>query len=383
MRRFFALLSLVVLVAIVVWLFPLLRSVWRFGTLPKSLDKPFTVLVLGVAPEYKYYHQKALENFRGLSDVNLLVRFDPGRNRVVVLSIPRDVRVNIPGYGWYLINQANHFGGPELAKDVVSRFTGVPIDAYVAVSTEAIRKGIDELGGVEVCVERAMKYRDDAAKLDIDLKPGCQRLNGAQAEGFLRFRKDALGDIGRIQRQQAFFQALKQQALTPAGVWRLPRVFSAVEKNIRTDLSRQQIASLMGFAARRPELVSLLTPGEFGAGWVVDKAGLEALVNQYFRPGVGASRTAADLRGSLAVVIYAAPEEKEAQAMRERLKKLGLQVLLREVESAPAETEVITNTEAGLAETLGKALKLPWRVSGETALGFDLSVRLASGFRNP
>lgn len=83
-----------------------------------------------------------------------------------------------------------------------------------------------------------MRYQDQAAGLVIDLEPGCQVLSGAQAEGYLRFRKDALGDIGRIQRQQAFFHALKDQLFSLPGLLRLPRAVAAVEPYVATDLTR-------------------------------------------------------------------------------------------------------------------------------------------------
>jgi LCP family protein required for cell wall assembly len=372
---------LLLLAGLAWWAYPLLQPLLRYGSLPRNLDRPLTVLVLGVAPEYKYYHQRAPEDFRGLSDVNLLVRFDPDSKRMVVLSIPRDVYVRIPGYGWYIINHANKFGGPDLAKQVVSDLTGVEIDAYLAVSVEAIRNGVDALGGITVCVEKPLQYKDTAAKLDINLQPGCQHLSGMQAEGYLRFRHDALGDIGRIQRQQTFFNALKQQVLTPAGLLRIPQAIASVEQNIRTDLTREQIASLMGFAAQQPELISLLTPGQFGQGWEVNRAELSKLVQRYFSNAPFAARaTLEDLRGQQAVVLYAAPQEAAAIEMRRKLRELGLRVLLREVESAPARSEVISNGALELAQVLGEAIGVPSRVSGESVLYADLTVRIGADF---
>jgi LCP family protein required for cell wall assembly len=313
--------------------------------------------------------------------VNLLVRFDPATKHISVLSIPRDVFVRIPGYGWHLINQANKFGGPDLARQVVSNLTGVEIDGYVAVSVEAIRNGVDALGGITVCVEKPMQYKDTAAKLDINLQPGCQHLGGTQAEGYLRFRHDALGDIGRIQRQQTFFNALQQQILTPVGLWRIPQAIASVEQNIRTDLTRDQIASLLGFAAQQPQLVSLLTPGQFGQGWEVNRAELNKLVQRFFgdAPTV-AQATHGDLRGQQAVVLYAAPQEAAAIEMRRKLRELGLRVLLREMESAPPRSEVISNGAAELAQVLGEAIGMPSRVSGESVLYADLTVRIGTDF---
>jgi len=363
------------------WAYPVLQPLLHYGALPRKLERPLTVLLLGVAPEYKYYHQRAPENFRGLSDTNLLVRFDPNAKRIVVLAIPRDVYVRIPGYGWYIINHANKFGGPELAKQVVSELTGVGVDAYLAVSVEAIRKGVDALGGITLCVEKAMKYKDNAAKLDINLEPGCQHLDGVQAEGYLRFRQDALGDIGRVQRQQSFFHALRQQLLSPGGLLRLPRAIASVEPHVQTDLTREQIAGLIVFALQQPELVSLLLPGRFGRGWEVDRPGLERLVQRYFTDAVvAANASLEDLQGRGVALLYAAGQEAVALEVRDKLRRLGLRVLLREVESAPPRSEVLANGASELAEALGIALGLPWRISGEAALYTDLTVRIGADY---
>ncbi len=168
-----------------------------------------------------------------------------------------------------------------------------------------------------------MRYRDTAAGLSIDLKPGCQVLGGEEAEGYLRFRKDALGDIGRIQRQQAFFHALKEKLLSPAGLLRLPRVVAAVEPYVKTDLTREERGAILGFATKRPELVSLLLPGRFGGGgWEVDREALRTLLGVYF--GQGAPLGEAALEGRLVALVYGPGQEALAERVREKLRSLGL-----------------------------------------------------------
>ncbi|MGM8837107.1 LCP family protein [Thermus sp. 93170] len=285
MRRFLLVLLLGLLAALFYWVYPLLGPVARQGALPSpaGLEEPLTLLVYGSSPEYSGYHRRAPERFRGLADTVLLVRLDPLAHRVVVLSIPRDTWVSLPGYGWHKVNAYSPLGGPELMKEAVAHLTGVRPERYLVVSTEALRRGVDALGGVRVCVEKPMRYRDSAAGLSIDLEPGCQVLNGAQAEGYLRFRKDALGDIGRIQRQQAFFHTLKEELLSPKGLLRLPRAVAAVEPYVQTDLTRKERGAILGFAMKRPELVSLLLPGRFGGGgWQVDREALAELLALYF-----------------------------------------------------------------------------------------------------
>lgn len=380
MRRFLLLLPLAFLVALGFWAYPLLGPVVRHGAVPapEGLKAPLTVLVYGSSPEYVGYHKRAPERFRGLADTILLVRLDPGANRVVVLSIPRDTWVALPGYGWHKVNAASPLGGPELMREAVRRITGVAAERYLVVSTEALRKGVDALGGVRVCVEKAMRYRDTAAGLDIHLEPGCQVLNGEQAEGYLRFRKDALGDIGRVQRQQAFFHALKDQILSPAGLLRLPRAVAAVEPYVQTDLTRGEKGAILGFAMKRPELVSLLLPGRFGNGWVVDGEALKELVALYFTGEGGVGE--AGLPGRLVALVYGPGQEALAERARERLRALGLRVLAHPVDLAPARTEVLENGPGQLAEALAQALGVPFRISGEAVLGTDLTLRLGGDF---
>jgi len=380
-RRLFLALLLVLLVALAFWAYPLLGPVARHGALPapEGLKEPLTILVYGSSPEYVGYHKRAEERFRGLADTILLVRLDPKANRVVVLSIPRDVWVDLPGYGWRKVNAASPLGGPELMKEAVARVVGVRPERYVVVSLEALRTLVDAIGGVRVCVERPMRYRDTAAGLVIDLEPGCRVLSGKEAEGYVRFRKDALGDIGRIQRQQAFFHALKEKLLSPAGLLRLPRAVAAVEPYVETDLTREEKGALLGLAMKRPELVSLLLPGRFGGGgWEVDQKALKALVERYFL-GEGTGEEVS-LKGLRVALVYGPGQEALAQRAEERLAALGLKVLLHPTDLPPGRTEVLENGPGFAAEALGKALGVPYRVSGEAVLGADLTLRLGGDF---
>lgn len=374
MRRVLGVFFIAAFFALAVWLYPLVRPLAKHGALPRALDEPLNLLVLGVTPEYAGYHRRAPERFQGLTDTLLLVRLDPRANRVVALSIPRDVWVELPSHSRHKINAANPLGGPELAMWAVEDLLGVPIEGYVSVSLAALREAVDALGGVRVCVERPMRYTDLAAGLRIDLEAGCQTLDGARAEAYLRFRKDALGDIGRIQRQQAFLQALREGLLTPMGLLRLPQVVARAEPHVRTSLSREEIGRILGFSMRCPTLVSLLLPGRFGDGWVVDKAAWAELRRVYFEGRKEA--LAPGLRGRLVALVYPQGEEEEAQRLAVRLREMGLRVLLRESGLAPKRTEVLENGPGLLAKALAEALGVPYRVSGEAALGADLTLRL-------
>jgi len=116
----------------------------------------------------------------------------------------------------------------------------------------------------------------------------------------------------------------------------------------------------------------------------VDPAGLEALVNRYFKDqGAEQAASVQDLRGRVASVIYAAEQWEQAKGVRDTLHRLGMRVILREVDAAPERSEVLSNGDSGLAQALAGQLGIPWRISGETTLGADLTVRLGASRKNP
>lgn len=268
-----------------------------------ELTRPVNILVLGIKvlssevdnppPEAKNLRYQAVVNsFEGLSDTMLLVRFNPENRKLTLLSIPRDTRTNVDGYGITKINAANQWGGPALSAKATSELLGgVPIDRYIRVNVIAVEKLIDALGGVTVYVPKDIKYRDDSQHLYINLKAGKQKLNGDQALQLLRFRYDENGDIGRIQRQQMVMRALMEQALNPATIARLPKILSIIQSHIDTNLSVEELAALVGFAARtnRASAQMLMVPGDFSAPgqydasyWLPNYGRIDKMVAQYF-----------------------------------------------------------------------------------------------------
>ena len=148
---------------------------------------------------------------------------------------------------------------------------------------------------------------------------------------------------------------------------------AAVEPYVATDLTRGEKGALLGFLLRRPAFVSLLLPGRFAGGWAVDEAAWARLRAVYFEDREAWGEA---LAGKRAVVLFGPGQEALAQEAAERLKALGLSVSLRELALAPGRTEVLENGPGRLAQALGEALGVPYRVSGEAALGADLTLRL-------
>lgn len=264
---------------------PVNLLVMGMSVLPPDVQNPPTETQnLGYLPQ--------VNSFDGLADVMLLLKFDPETKKVVMLSIPRDTRTEIEGYGVKKINATNIEGGPALsAKTVSNLLGGVGIDRYVRINVLGVAKLIDALGGVTVFVPKDMKYQDDSQHLYINLKAGKQHLNGDQVLQLLRFRHDELGDIGRIQRQQMVMRALMDQTLNPATVAQLPKVLDVVKEHIDTNLTVEELVALVGFGVRtnRSNMQMLMLPGRFSekteydvSYWLPNKDNIAKLMTQHF-----------------------------------------------------------------------------------------------------
>lgn len=197
----------------------------------------------------------------GRSDTIILARVEGGKVRL--LAIPRDTRVEIPGWGIDKANAAYAYGGADLAKETVATLTGLPIDYYVKLDLRGFRHLVDLMGGVAYTVEKRMYYVDPYDDLVINLQPGYQILDGDKAEQYVRFRYDPDGDVSRVQRQQAFLQAVFQQALSARNLTRLPTMAYTALQYVETDMPLTEQARLLGsFAtAANRQIDQAVVPG--------------------------------------------------------------------------------------------------------------------------
>jgi LCP family protein required for cell wall assembly len=263
---------------------------WRSLFIP-SLQEPINIIILGIdqVPEAQV---GSVEAFSGRSDTILLARFQPQDNSLRLLSIPRDSRVEMPNGSYDKVNSANALGGADFAVEVLSQnLNSVPIDRYIRVTTSAFREMVDLVGGIEVYVPYDMKYKDDTQKLYIDLKQGLQTLNGEQAEQFSRFRKDALGDIGRVQRQQILMKALRQKIQNPAMITRIPEIWELLQRNIDTNLTYDEMLSLASFSVGldQSDLKMVMLPGRFSTTdeynysyWIISETATDKIMQEFF-----------------------------------------------------------------------------------------------------
>lgn len=181
------------------------------------------------------------------ADSLAVVRVDIDARSVKILSIPRDSRVQIPGHGWQKINHAFAFGGVALIQKTVINFLGIPLDYYVVINYDSFPRLVDLVGGIDLAVEKPLKYRDRSGGLNIDIPAGPQHMNGATSLHYVRFRHDALGDIGRVQRQQKFLVALLKRIKEPRMLPRLPEIAQQAVGMVETNLTVSQAIQLAAY----------------------------------------------------------------------------------------------------------------------------------------
>lgn len=253
-----------------------------FGWLYWASGKAFNVLVLGVDGDSKQTR----------TDILVLARYEPRQNVLSLVSIPRDTRASIPGREKpEKIGHANAYGGPELTVKTVENLLKVNIPYYVRVDFRAFAELVDEVGGVELNVEKAMNYDDNSQDLHIHLKPGKQILDGDKALQYVRFRNDSQGDIGRIKRVQKFLLALIETQ-RKAGVGNLRNLVSTGMKYIDTNLSAPQALALAKQAENLGEMtiltaslpgksVGLKEGGQNVYYWEIDKEATAKVIEDY------------------------------------------------------------------------------------------------------
>lgn len=209
-------------------------------------------------------HRLALDNpfaawGAGIGDANLLVLgtdMGGGNTDVIavmhvadgvtrIIQIPRDTYVEDGRFGPGKINALYSLGGPEAIKAEISQHLNRPVQHHLVVNLAVIRRLADELGGIEVDVPKRMVYVDRSQGLFIDLQPGRQVLRGHDLEGFLRFRHDETGDLGRMERQQLALRGLLRKLSEPQSLVRMPALLLTLGKDVRTDLGLMELGGLL------------------------------------------------------------------------------------------------------------------------------------------
>lgn len=203
------------------------------------------ILIMGVDS-----NGKQADPFDGTrTDSIMIVSIDKFGKSVNAISIPRDSKVFLAGgKGIDKINAAHALGGKDLAIQTIERTFGIRIDHYIIVNFSGVKDFVASLDGIKVNVEKRMHYIDRAGGLYIDLYPGYQTLNPDQAEGYLRFRHDAVSDLGRMGRQRWFVKGVVEKLKSPAVISKIPDIIQSAQKNIRTDMNAYELTKLIAMS---------------------------------------------------------------------------------------------------------------------------------------
>ena len=177
------------------------------------------------------------------TDVMFTVQLKDGLTQLT--QVPRDTFIDSEQYGVMKANALYSSGGPDMVKAELSKLLSARVDRYLVLNLNAVQNLADAIGGVEVDVPKRMYYVDNSQGLYIDLYPGQQLLKGEALEGFLRFRHDELGDIGRMERQKLVLSEVFKKLANPATAARLPELMRIAGKDVLTDLSPMDMGALV------------------------------------------------------------------------------------------------------------------------------------------
>lgn len=368
-----------------------LGDLWQAG-FRYQVTRPVNILVMGI-DDVPDATPNSDEVFAGRTDTLLLVRVDAEVGTLNVMSIPRDTRVQIPGFGMDKINQANVLGGPALAAQTIGYNLGnIQVDRYVRINTNAFREMVDLVGGIEVNVPKRMEYTDRTQGLYIDLYPGWQTLNGDQAEQFARFRQDS-GDIGRVQRQQMLLKALQERLTNPTVIPKLPQAIRVLQRYVDTNLTLEEMLAIANFGLEieSDQLQMVMLPGRFSTPnefiasyWLPNWDDSATVMQNFFQAdelGLYAGNSQGRYVADLAVAVQnASGNPDQAAAVARYLRENGFEnvYMIRDWSSAMPRTEVVAQRgDIESARLIESLLGVGRAVSESTGdLGSDITVRV-------
>lgn len=265
------------------------------------------------------------------TDTIIIVNVDPKSKSINAISIPRDSKVYLPGgNGIQKINAAHAIGGVDMTIKTIENTLGVRIDKYIMVHDDAVKNIVEALGGVDVYVEKPMHYHDWAGHLHIDLDKGQQRLSSKDAVGYLRFRHDPMGDIGRTQRQQWFLRGVVNEMKKPETITKIPDIVGVARKYIKTNMSAYELTQFAMMAKHldmdKVEIATLPgAPNKRGAisYWIIDPEKSQEVLNRL----IYRKKVEEDYEiPTTASILYSDSKSSEAHDIRTALKQAGINV---------------------------------------------------------
>jgi LCP family protein required for cell wall assembly len=245
--------------------------------------EPQTLMILGSDRRPKDNAEGAARDAR--SDTIMLVRLNPDKDATAIMSLPRDLKVEIPGYGVAKLNEAYQVGGPQLTLETVKQLTGLSINHVVNVSFKGFWRAVNAIGCVYTDVDRDY-YNDSAEYTFIDVDAGYQRLCARQALQYVRYRHTD-DDLVRSARQQDFLRQAKQQISYTKLIEerdRLTKIFgrnTSTSPSLRSTAEVLRLVKLAIFSAGQP-IQEIHFEGEIGPVYVeASNEQVQKLVQQF------------------------------------------------------------------------------------------------------
>ena len=297
-----------------------------------SLKNRFTVLLVGM-------DNRPEEQFMSNTDSLIVASFDQKNKKMVLLSIPRDTQVLLPGKGKEKVNALARLGnGIPSTMQFVQELIGTPIDGYVMTNFQGFKNIVDSLGGITINVEKNM-YFDTGDNKDryIDLKKGTQRLNGTQALQYARFRNDELADITRTSRQQEVLKAMVSEATETRNLPKIPFLIPKISQSIKTNLNMSQLWALAMVLKNREdyEVINQTLPGKFSVEegisyWKVEPRDSTEMLSKLFLGkkspvfGYNASSATQKKPSSVEIKSSSKPEDKQKELSSDKVQPNSL-----------------------------------------------------------
>jgi LCP family protein required for cell wall assembly len=206
-------------------------------------NKPMNILLIGS-------DKSTVPGDPGRSDTQMLVRLDPETKSISMLSLPRDLRVDIPGVGYDKMNTAYSYGGPALVIKTFKQLTGLPVNGWIEVNFSGFWHVVNILGGIYLPIDHKYFVPASADYKSINLEPGYQLVRGKQALNYVRYRHDQKGDFTRMQRQQLFLREVQRQSgRWSSDVTKVLKLIKAITGETKSSLSSlKKIEPLVGLA---------------------------------------------------------------------------------------------------------------------------------------
>ena len=243
-----------------------------------------TILILGSDKR-----NKEISGKYGLSDTTMLLRLDPDRSAIALLSLPRDLKVDIPGYGTDKLNAAYSLGGPKLTLQTVKQLTGLQINHLVNVDFTGFARAVNAIGCVFVDVDHRYfhqngPYSSSSDYAEINLQPGYQALCGFDALSFARYRHTD-NDIVRAARQQAFLREARAK-VPPSRLIddrkKLIKIFTTYTSSDINDWESMLQVLKLFFDLRGAQIKEIHFNGTLGPSFVTATRGeIHTAVNQF------------------------------------------------------------------------------------------------------